>query len=392
MNLHGLGAGMMVTLTMLLLSACGLIPSAGPTRQQVGEPGGGQEAGIGRYVVVDVDDRTVETLSRMAPSSFSGQFNDYRPAGPQSLGIGDFVQVTLWEAAAGGLFSAPALDRTGTGARSASIPEQQVGQDGSITVPYAGRIRVAGRMPHAVERLIVERLQGQAVQPQALVTITRNLTNTATVLGEVTTGGRVPLSARGDRLLDVIAVAGGIRSAPHETFIRLSRDGQTVSMPLQALVQRVVENIMVRPGDVITVVRQLQTFVSAGATGRSAIIPFEAMGINLLEALGSAGGLNDARADPAGIYVMRQEPVRLAEALGAPRVLTQDQQTVRVVYRLNMREPAALFRGREFQMRDKDVLYAASAPLNEIQKVLQVFNLIIQPAVTGVTVGNALGR
>ena len=372
------------------LTGCAWVPSAGPRRGVIGEPGTPEEDLLRRYFVVDVDERSLAVLRRASPPSFAGTFPDARPPGPQRVGVGDVVQVTIWESAAGGLFSAPLVDRAGTGARSALIPEQQVGQDGSITVPFAGRIRVVGSTPDVIERTIVARLEGQAVQPQVLVTVPRNLTNTATVLGEVTTGGRVPLTPRGDRLLDVIAVAGGVRSAPHETFVRLSRDGRTVSVPLQALVQRPAENILVRPGDTLTVVRQPQTFVAAGATGRNAIVPFDAMGMSLLEAVGSAGGLLDFRVDPAGVYVMRRETAALARDLGAPSQMPLDGDAVRVVYRLNMREPMSFFTGRDFAMRDKDVLYAASAPLNELQKILQIFNLTVQPFVTGATIGSAL--
>lgn len=371
---------------------CSVIPGAGPTRHELGQAAATQGSAENSYLVVDLDEGVLAVLGRLSPPSFSGRFGDGRPAGPNRLGVGDVLQVTIWEAASGGLFSAPVFDRTGTGARSAVIPEQQVGHDGSITVPYAGRIRVDGLTPRAVEQLIVERLRGQAVQPQALVTVTRNVTNTATVLGEVTTGGRIPLSARGDRLLDVLAAAGGIRTPPHETSIGLVRGRMTASMPLQSIVRHPNENIAIHPGDVITVVRQPLTFVAAGATGRNAVVPFEAPGISLLEAVGLAGGLNDWRSDPAGVFLMRQESAALAQALGAPASMTIGERPVRIVYRLDMRDPAAFFRGGEFRMRDKDVLYVASAPLVDLQKILQIFNLAVQPAVTGVTLGNAVAR
>jgi polysaccharide export outer membrane protein len=111
-----------------------------------------------------------------------------------------------------------------------------------------------------------------------------------------------------------------------------------------------------------------------------------------LEAVGFAGGLSDWRSDPAGVYLMRQEPVALARSIGASSSTTTEELPVRVVYRLDMRDPAAFFLGSEFQMRDKDILYVASAPLTDIQKVLQVFNLAVQPAVTGVTLSNAVAR
>ena len=87
---------------------------------------------------------------------------------------------------------------------------------------------------------------------------------------------------------------------------------------------------------------------------------------------------------------MRRETAALARDLGAPSQMPLDGDAVRVVYRLNMREPMSFFTGRDFAMRDKDVLYAASAPLNELQKILQIFNLTVQPFVTGATIGSAL--
>jgi polysaccharide export outer membrane protein len=159
------------------------------------------------------------------------------------------LTVTIWEAASGGLFSAPVLDRSSPGSHTAVIPDQVVERDGAITVPYAGRIRVVGMTPPAVEAQIVKSLEGKAIEPQALVSVTHNLSNTVTVSGEVASGARVPLSPRGDRILDVIATSGGIKAAVHDVFITLTRDGRSVTVPMQALLTNPRENIYARAGD-----------------------------------------------------------------------------------------------------------------------------------------------
>src|SRR5581483_10617374 len=176
------------------------------------------------------------------------------------------------------------------GSRSVTIPEQVVGRDGSISVPFAGRIPVAGKLPVQVQHEIEKRLADKAIEPQVIVTISKSLTNSVTVTGEVVNGARVPLSLKGDRLLDLIAAAGGAKSPVYETFVRLSRDGVTATIPMEALVSNPEENIYAQPGDVLTLVRRPQTYTVFGATGANAQLPFSSDRMTLVEALAAAGG------------------------------------------------------------------------------------------------------
>jgi polysaccharide biosynthesis/export protein len=109
-----------------------------------------------------------------------------------------------------------------TGSRSVTIPDQVVGADGGISVPFAGRVPVAGRSTVDVQHEIEQRLAQKAIEPQVIVTITKSVTYAATVSGEVVAGARVPLSVNGDRLLDLIALAGAsqISSLQHEPWKR----------------------------------------------------------------------------------------------------------------------------------------------------------------------------
>lgn len=348
-------------------------------------------AGETRYALVDVDPRIVGIVETWNATSLQGTFGQQRAIAGQVIGVGDFVQVVIWEAASGGLFSAPANDRVGPGSRSASIPEQAVGPDGAITVPYAGRVRVVGRSPEQVEGEIVRALAGKAIEPQALVTVTKNVANTVTVVGEVTDGARVPLTPRGDRLLDVIATAGGTRAPAHETFITLVRQGQSVRIPMQAILTNPSENVFVRPGDVISVAREQQTFTAAGATGHNAVVPFDAMGITLDQAIARAGGLNDNRADPAGVFVIRYELPQDYDRLGLRRPdAGTTPQRIPVIYRVNMREPNGFFLARRFPVRNKDIVFVANASSMELQKVMTVLLPFLGAGVTAVAVTNTL--
>lgn len=374
------------------VAACDSLPGSGPSTSDVTAAARPAKNGETRFALVDVDSAVVDRMAGWKAVSMQGTFGRQGPVSTQAIGVGDFVQIVIWEAAAGGLFSAPVNDRTGSGSRTAIIPEQVVGPDGAVTVPYAGRVRVVGRSPQQVEAAIVTALTGKAIEPQALVTITKNVANTVTVVGEVTGGARVPLTTRGDRILDVVAVAGGTKAPAHETFITLVRRGTSARIPMQAMLTDPAENVFVHPGDVVSVAREPQTFTSAGATSQNSVVPFEAIGITLDQAIARAGGLNDNRADPAGVYVIRYEQPSDYDQLGLSRPEAGTLSQVPVVYRINMRDPNGFFLARRFPIRNKDILFVSNAPLTDVQKVMAMLLPIFGVGATAAVVANTTTR
>ncbi len=376
-----------VGLLACLVAGCSALPTAGPTASEVI----GQEVKDNqtRFDLVDIDDNVVAALLAEPSESFHARFKKYGKPPQPKIGIGDSVVVSIWEAAGGGLFGPSPTDHVSAGSRSVTIPEQVVGRDGGISVPFAGRVPVAGRLPVEVQKTIEDRLAEKAIEPQVIVTVTKSLTNSATVTGEVVAGARVPLSMKGDRLLDLIAAVGGAKSPVYETFVRLSRDGVTATIPMEALVSDPAENIYAQPGDVLTLVRLPQSFTAFGATGSNAQIPFPSEKMTLVEALAKAGGLQDMRSDPAGVFLFRYEPPPIVKALGRPQLGTGPDGTSPVVYRLDLRDAKSYFLAQRFPIEDKDVIYVANADLNELQKFFTLLNTLTGPVITGIVVRNA---
>jgi len=374
----------------VLLTGCGALPASGPLATDIASQESPQGV-LGGYILVDVDERVASISASQPRESFKRVFTTGRPAPDLRIGISDSVVVTIWEAAAGGLFSAASNDRTiSAGSRTATIPEQVVARDGTIEVPYAGRLKVAGLRPAEVEEEIVRALAGKAIEPQVVVTISKNLSNTVSLGGEVSAGARISLTTKGDRILDVIAASGGIRIPASDAFVRLTRGRRTVSLAYNAILAHPEENIYAMPGDVITVVRDPQTFTAFGGTGRNAQVPFDAAGITLEEAIAKAGGLLDYRADPAGIFLLRFEPTTLVAQLAPSRDLPSEGDLVPVVYRLNLRDANSFFLARSFPMRDKDMLYVANSASDPVQKFLNIVGTITAPVTEGAAVYGAV--
>ena len=377
-------AAILACLTVAALGGCSTLPTAGPTTGQVVDQSVKDDQA--RFDIVDVDDNVVATLLARHGESFRTRFRKYGKPPDPKIGIGDTISVTIWEAAAGGLFGSSVTTGITPGSRSVTIPEQMVTRDGAISVPFADRIPVAGKSPLDVQHVIEQRLADKAIEPQVIVVIAKSVTNAATVSGEVVNGARVPLSLNGDRLLDLIALAGGAKSPVYETFVRLTRDGVTVTIPMEVLVSNPTENIYAWPGDVLTLVRLPQTFSVFGATGQNTQVSFNAERVTLAEALAKAGGLQDLRADPAGVFLFRFEPPDVVDALKARALATGPGGSSPIVYRLDLSDANSYFFAQRFPVEDKDILYVANARLNELQKFFTLLNTITGPVITGIVV------
>jgi polysaccharide export outer membrane protein len=349
------------------------------------------------FNVVKLDDSVVDVLAARPRPAFRERFKKYQPAPELKIAIGDTVSVVIWEASPNGLFgnSLTELSRrrgasgpTGpaSGVAGTAVPVQPVGRDGTITIPYAGRVIAAGFTATELGRRIEALLSPIAIGPQALVIIQRGAGSAVTVAGDAVKGARVPLSPGGTRLLEVIAAAGGANAPVHETFVRLTRGGVTATVPLSVLVADPDQNIFARPDDVLILSRVPQTLSVFGAAGKNASITFETEHLSLAEALAKAGGLLDERADASAIFVMRYEPAELVHALGQPAASRAPAGLSPVVYRLDLFDAKSYLLAKRFPVKDKDIIFVAEAKTVPITRALQALSLITGPVTSGILI------
>ena len=375
----------------LALSGCGGFGASGPSSSRIGKAGQ-TTVSQAPIQIVNLDDAVARQVSAAAGQvSFSERFEGARPVG-SVLGPGDLVDVTIWEAPPAVLYGPGVAElRTSAAnnstARSTTIPEQMIDGNGRLTIPFAGTLTAAGRTPRQVEQLIAAQLTGKANQPQVIVRLVRNATANVTVVGEVNNSTRLSLSPKGERLLDAVAAAGGVRQPVGKTMIQVSRAGRVVAMPLEAVIKDPFQNIVLAPDDVVTAYYQPFSFTALGAVTKNAEIPFEATGLTLAQALGRVGGLSDDRANARGVFIFRLEN---PAALGAPQPegirLTPDGK-VPVIYRVDLKNPASFFVAQGFPIRNGDVLYVSNAPVADLQKFV---NIVSSMAFSVVGVANAL--
>jgi polysaccharide biosynthesis/export protein len=375
------------------LASCAGLPNAGPTTSQVLEQATAEPRAP--FDLVEIDSRWDAVPLAPPRPSLRGAFRgDEKPPG-QVVGVGDVVAVTIWQTPVpGALETVPGSGRgsqipgapTATTPGQIILPDQVVGPDGGITIPFGGRVKAAGRTAFQIEQSIERALAERLTEPQVLVTVPRSTFQTVTVSGESIAGSRVPLSGGGERLLDVLAAAGGVKTPPYETQIYLRRRGQVGFLPMSRLVNDPAEDIYVWPGDRITVVRSVQTFTVFGATQNNSQLPFGAEDLNLAQAIARAGGLLDARADPSGVFLFRFEQPEVLRAVGITSPLRTTKGLVPVLYHLNLKQVDGYFLAARFPMKNEDIIYVAGASTNALQKFFNLVGAVSAPVLSGAVI------
>ena len=353
-----------------LLSGCArfneFFGSAGPNNGQVQDLR--KDPRLQGIQFVNVDGEVAnKLLARRKQNVFPESFVNGVKSG-YILGAGDVISVTLWEAPPAMLFAASASDAItgGFSGQATSFPEQMISSDGKINIPFVGAVTVAGKAPQQVESQIVNSLKDKANQPQVLVKVVANNTASVTVVGEVNASARVPLTSRGERLLDALATVGGVRQPVDKTTIQLSRNNQLQTVSLETIINNPNQNIVLQPGDVITAIVEPLTFTILGAVDKNQEVHYESKGISLAQALARSGGLQAARADSRAVFVFRYEDSKALNWVTTPVLTVQGK--VPVVYQIDMNDPASFFVAQNFPIADKDLMYVSDASSVQLQK------------------------
>ncbi|WP_457582252.1 polysaccharide biosynthesis/export family protein [Ensifer canadensis] len=364
------------------LAGCQAVPGEGPLAGAIVADAGQSGAEIGRknatvFDIVDVNGQSARLVSDYVSSTLNRRFGIGGGVGRVVIGVGDALKVSIFEAGSDGLFSTQDSKQT-------SI-DLVVQPDGKAAIPYVGSVRFAGLTLEQARQEILEALKQKAVEPDVIVTSMSTASRNVTVSGAVGKSAVVPLSLVDETINEVIAKAGGPVAQPYETYVTLVRGKKTGTVLLKSIIENPSENIHVKPGDQIFVARDPRRFTILGAVKANQRVEFGANDLNLLEAMGLAGGGSDYALDMKGYFIFRyEEPDVVMSLLGQQRfndmlrkgMRTDSQGRYPIVYRFDMSKPDSLIVGQTFPVKNRDVIYASRHPSVDFSKFL---NFVAQP-------------
>lgn len=346
----------------LLLAGCGsLLSSAGPSRNAVLNNEESQN-----YTLVDLTAQTIAPYTRPKEGELVPAVA--MPEVPEvQLVPGDVLRVMIADSARDGAIFAP-LAMGGT-----VFDAVRVDSRGLISLPYVGRLSVSRETPAEVEDQIRSRLKGITTDVQVRVSLTGDLSGSVLVAGAVKTPGRFSALQGPLTLLDAINQAGGPILEPHLIRVVVRTGEKSYGFNYQDLLSG--KNQLVPPGAEVVLERDRKRFVAMGAVGSPGLHDLPSSNPSLLEVLGSVRGLSETSADASGVFIFRLvDEIDPTTGLSKPRA---------EVFRLNMKEPAAIFLARQFLVQPEDAIYVTNAAVYEWQKIISP---IVQVMVLGRTV------
>ncbi len=365
-------------LAVAAMAGCATLPTSGPTGAGIRKTANSTVDGT-PISIVEMDEYAEVPLAEAAGDI---PFPERPPRQTDRIGVGDVLDIFVYEAGVA-LFGGP---ERSTGATvslvtptvsTEGLPPIRVSDAGTITLPYAGTLQVAGLSITELQSLVRRSLRGLSENPQVLVAVRSSVSNTLIVGGEVQRPGRLPLTTSSETLSDVLALAGGYRGEAKDLAVRIIREGQTATFRLSDLLDGEISDVPAFPGDRISVLREPRTFSVLGAAGRVDLLPFGRASVPLIEAIAQAGGVNPAIGDPAAVFVFRLVPD--GEGYVQP-----------VVYHFDLRRTGTYFLAQRFLMQDGDVLYVGNARANQPSKLVQLISQLFSPLLTVTTAAQVI--
>ena len=275
----------------------------------------------------------------------------------QLINAGDFLNIRIWDSGQNSLLTAPEQ-------RSVDMARMRVAANGMIFLPYIGKVHVAGKTSDAARMQIQRVLEGVVPSAQVQLSVDSGRMNSVDLVGGVARPSSYPMPDLNFSVLNLIAAGGGVMPGLSNPQIRLVRRGQIYGTSIERLFAEPSFDTRLVGGDKVIVEEDRRYFLSIGATGTEALHPFTKDRISAMDALSIVGGVNDNRADPQGILILREYP---SEAVGPGK---RGPRMERVVFTVDLTDTDGLFSARNFDIQSGDLVMATESPVTSIRTIL----------------------
>ncbi|MDK3074528.1 polysaccharide biosynthesis/export family protein [Sedimentitalea sp. JM2-8] len=273
---------------------------------------------------------------------------------------GDSLNIRIWDSSDNSLL-------TTAEQKDIELADMKVASNGDIFLPYVGNVSVIGLTPDLAREEVQTAFEMIVPSAQVQLAMTEGRNNSVDLVSGVLQPGTYPMPDRNYSVLGLISAGGGISANLNNPQIRLMRDGRIYGTSVDKLLNNPQLDTLLRGGDRVFLEEDERYFLSFGAAGREDLHIFTKDEMSAMDAVSIMGGIQDAKADPKGLLILREYPA------SATRAGVRGPQQTRVVFSVDLTTADGLFSARRFQINPDDLIMATESPIND---ALTVSNII----------------
>ncbi|KVP85303.1 sugar ABC transporter substrate-binding protein [Burkholderia ubonensis] len=354
---HPAVARRLLTATLCIaLSACAFAPGMRMSTSP-GPADGTAADGAPPFRLIRIDAGLIRQLAAQARERHIQPDPLAAPAGPYRIGIGDVLQVTVWDHPE--LAVAQGAAPQGTPRAADPVAGFVVDPRGNLSFPFAGDVPVAGLTTEAAQARIAGALSRVYRDPQVTLRVASFRSQQVYIDGEVRTPGNQPVNDVPMTLYEALGRAGGLNPAADQSRMTLVRDGRRYPLDLSRMLRdgRNPADVVLAAGDLLHVPSRSDygVYVMGEVNKPALAAPLRDGRLTLSDALSQAGSVNAATADAAQMFVIR----------GAGTDTPQ-------VFHLDARSPVSMVLANEFELQPKDIVYVDGNGLVRFSRVLSL--------------------
>ena len=350
-------------MVLLLVAACSL-PRGAALKSEIAHEANADNP---TFQVVEVTRSNIPSVLSWPMTGWHGHYHwldTHNAPSTTVIRTGDRVTVTIWDSQENSLL-------TGVGEKSVVLNNIEVGSDGTIFVPYIENVAIRGLSPASARARIQEKMEPIVPSAQVQLSVEQGQSNSVDVVSGVASPGTYPLPSRNYTILSALSRAGGISNSLRNPIVRLLRGGKTYEITAERLFESGRKDTVLAGGDKIIVEEDDRSFTALGATGNENLIYFPKDDLTAIEALSLMNGLQDNRADPKGVLVLREySPKHLVSSGNGPN----RQQ---VVFTIDLTSADGLFAARQFLVHPGDTILATESPVTATQTVFGLIGSVL---------------
>jgi len=327
----------------------------------------GQDEETRDYQIISVTKGNLDSVSGWpGAGGFAqlGWIGKQRGPATSVIAAGDVINLTIWDNDENSLLTPPA-------AKVVDIQGVPVSSSGTVFIPYLDEIVLNGLTHDEARKLIQTELATILPSAQVQLAVTPGRRSSVDVVGGVVSVGSYPLPDRNFSVLSLVSQSGGVAPGLRNPQLKLVRGDGVYGISVERLFADPSLDATLQGGDKLIVEEDKRYFLSLGATGTEDLQYFPKDTLSALDAVSLSGGVDDSRANPRGVLILREYPAKSVRSDGAG----PDRE--RVVFTLDLTTADGLFSARKFQIQPKDLVLVTESPINSARTVLGLVGQVL---------------